>query len=196
MEYVIMGGDERFAEVTAFAVDVGVVRTREIDPLEDAAAAFRRIEAVEDFHAAVGPRDDGLARRELHDFGGGAVERRLDRGAFAGCREDLVVKIKISGTDRMRVPDGEGVAQTVEAAEGERAVELVQRLPEDLRPVGRARMQVRVLLQIMRDGLEDQVAVRPALRMMPQLQELFKKVVRGRKVEVESWTKGWHAETS
>ena len=160
--------DQRFAEAFAFAVDVRVVRTREVDALEDAAAAFHGFQAVQDLHAAVRTRDHRLARRDLHDFGRGAVERRLDRGAFARRRKHLVVKIKISGTYRMGVPDRKSIARAVEAAERERAVKAVQCLPQDLRPVRRTGVKIGVLFQIVRDDLENQVAVRLALRMMAQ----------------------------
>ena len=84
----------------------------------------------------------------------------------------------------MGVPDHESIARAVDAAEGERAVEAVQRLSENLRPVRRTGVKIGVLFQIMRDDLEDQIAVRAALRMVSQAQELFEEFVRAREVEI------------
>ena len=84
----------------------------------------------------------------------------------------------------MGVPDHNCVARAVEAAERECTIKFVQCLSKDLRPGGRTRMEVGVLLQIMRDDLEDQVPVRPAFRVVSELQELFKEFIRRSQVEI------------
>ena len=183
-------GHQQFPQQFPFPVDIRVVRTGKIDPLENTTAAFRRLQTILDLQLAAGRYHQRLAGRDLHDFRRGTVEGRLDRRPFAGRDKHFIVKIKISRPDRVRIADHERLPFSVHAAERKSAVQLAQRLVQDLLPRRRSRMQIRILFQIMGDHLRDQIPVRPARRMMPGLTEPLEEFTGIGQIEIAGQQQG------
>ena len=169
------GRDQRTAELFALPVDVGVVGSGKIDPLKYTTAARRRIKTIFDLDLAVAPHDDRFAGGQLHDFGGGAVECRLDRRPFTGDDKNFVIEVEIAGADRIGVADRKGVAGAVYSAEGKSSVESAERLSQHFLPVGRTGVEIGILLRVVRDRLGDDVAVGAARRVMSARDETVEK---------------------
>ena len=123
---------ERRAERLALAVDVGVVRAREVDALEGAGAGSLPDVRTEFGHQdfAFRGNDQRRAGREfLHRFRRD-VERRLDGGALARHDRHVVVDVVEPRPDAVRVARGERPAVARHAAERPRAVGICQRIGE------------------------------------------------------------------
>ena len=102
-------GHEGFAEGHALAVDVRVVATGEVDPLEAARGAVSGDAHFFDLDGAVALHDEPLAGLQFLDLGRGGIEGRLDDGAFRGGDHHLVVLVPEAGADAVGVAGDEGV---------------------------------------------------------------------------------------
>ena len=119
-----MGGGEdlrheRRAKRLALAVDVGVVRAREVDALEGAGAGCGvdgRTKFGHQNFAIRGNDQRRTGRKLLHRLRR-HVERGLDRGALAGHHEHLVVAVVVAGAYAVRVARREGPAVARRPAE-------------------------------------------------------------------------------
>ena len=135
------------AKRLALAVDVGVVRAREINPLKRTRARKRifrtfdgrrptarlhvgcRMSVVQiaECHFPFRRDDESFARRKLlHGFGR-HVERRLYGGAFRGDDNDIVVDVMPAWPDAVRVARRKRPPVGSHAAERPRAVGICKR---------------------------------------------------------------------
>ena len=143
-----------------------------------------------------------MSRLEFLDIFVSQIERSLDHGTLRSSHDDLVIVVKIGGTDAARVAHDEGVAVTDHAGHRVSAVPATGRKRENLLDVDVTGQQVgdflfgisfvfeiSVLVVVfpveeMSDTLQNRHRIGPGGRILPQLDEFAVQLVDIRQVEI------------
>ena len=154
------------AQPFALGVDVGVVGAGEVNPLEDAGATGRGIQAVLQRDRAVGRDEERLAGWQLAHILGGDIKGRLDGGPLRGHGHHRIVLIPIGGADAVGIAQGEGGPIPERAAEHEGAVEPRGGLAQDVGHPAETTRARPLLLQGVGQALQDDGAVGQARQVV------------------------------
>ena len=171
-------------QIAALPVNVRIIRAREIDAFKDAPTGFGLGQTVRDLQLTVLRHHNCLTGREFHYFSCRAVECSLYGRAFTGYHKHLIIEIIITGADTVRIADGKDGARAGHAAERERTIQRLQRRPQHPGKIDHSGGAGLLAVQVVCYGLQQQVPICMAGRVMPRGQETLIHFCIGRQIEI------------